>query len=35
MAPHCLGKPTDPGQTAGDNRRFAEGVPEWDRQPLA
>ena len=26
MEPHCLGKPTDPGRTGGDNRRFLEAV---------
>ncbi len=26
MAPHCLGKPTDPGRTGSDNRTFMEAV---------
>ena len=26
MEPHCLGKPTDPGRSGGDNRRFVEAV---------
>ncbi|TAN19193.1 MAG: IS5 family transposase [Rhizobiaceae bacterium] len=26
MEPHCLGKPTDPGRSGGDNRRFIEAV---------
>lgn len=26
MAPHCLGKPTDPGRTGGDGRMFLEAV---------
>lgn len=26
MEPHCLGKPTDPGRTGGDNRMFLEAV---------
>jgi transposase len=26
MEPHCLGKPTDPGRTGGDNRLFVEAV---------
>jgi len=26
MAPHCLGKPSDPGRSGGDNRRFVEAV---------
>jgi len=26
MGPHCLGKPTDPGRTGGDNRLFLEAV---------
>jgi transposase len=26
MAPHCLGKPGDPGRRGADNRRFVEGV---------
>jgi transposase len=26
MAPHCLGKPTDPGRSGGDNRLFVEAV---------
>jgi transposase len=26
MAPHCLGKPTDPGRTGSDNRMFLEAV---------
>src|SRR6185436_11307744 len=26
MEPYCLGKPTDPGRSGGDNRRFVEAV---------
>ena len=26
MEPHCLGKPSDPGRTGGDNRLFVEAV---------
>jgi transposase len=26
MAPHCLGKPTDPGRSGKDNRLFVEAV---------
>jgi transposase len=26
IAPFCLGKPTDPGQTGGDTRKFMEAV---------
>ena len=26
MEPHCLGKPTDPGRSGGDNRGFVEAV---------
>ena len=26
MAPHCLGKETDPGRSGGDNRLFLEAV---------
>src|ERR1700675_3227207 len=26
MEPHCLGKPTDPGRSGEDNRRFVEAV---------
>jgi transposase len=26
MEPHCLGKPTDPGRTGGNNRLFVEAV---------
>src|SRR5215203_1733949 len=26
MEPHCLGKPTDPGQSGGDNRLFVEAL---------
>ena len=26
MEPHCLGKPTDPGRSGGDNRVFLEAV---------
>jgi transposase len=26
MAPHCLGKKTDPGRSGGDNRLFVEAV---------
>ena len=26
MAPHCLGKPSDPGRSGGDNRLFVEAV---------
>jgi transposase len=26
MAPHCLGKPTDPGRTGSDGRMFLEAV---------
>ena len=26
MEPHCLGKPTDPGRSGSDNRRFFEAV---------
>ena len=26
MAPYCLGKPTDPGHSGSDNRRFVEAV---------
>ena len=26
MEPHCLGKPTDPGRTGGNNRLFIEAV---------
>ena len=26
MEPLCLGKPTDPGRTGGDNRLFLEAV---------
>ena len=26
MGPFCLGKPTDPGRSGGDNRLFAEAV---------
>ena len=26
IEPHCLGKPTDPGRTGGDNRLFLEAV---------
>ena len=26
MEPHCLGKPTDPGRSGSDNRRFIEAV---------
>ena len=26
MESHCLGKPTDPGRTGSDNRRFVEAV---------
>ena len=26
MEPHCLGKPSDPGRTGGDNRMFLEAV---------
>jgi hypothetical protein len=36
MEPFCLGKPTDPGRTGGDNRLFLEAVL-WDRahgQPM-
>jgi len=36
MAPHCLGKPSDPGRSGEDNRLFVEAVL-WiaHRQPLA
>ena len=27
MAPHCLGKPGDPGRRGRDNRLFVEAVP--------
>ena len=35
MEPHCLGKPTDPGRSGSDNRRFVERccVP-WRDLPL-
>ena len=26
MAPHCLGKPSDPGRSGGDSRLFVEAV---------
>lgn len=26
MEPHCLGKPTDPGRSGSNNRRFIEAV---------
>lgn len=26
MEPHCLAKPTDPGRSGSDNRRFVEAV---------
>ena len=26
MEPHCLGKPTDPGRSGSENRRFVEAV---------
>ena len=26
MAPHCLGKPGDPGRSGGDNRLFVEAI---------
>ena len=26
MAPHCRGKPSDPGRSGGDNRLFVEAV---------
>src|SRR6476659_8631526 len=26
MEPHCLGKPSDPGRSGSDNRRFVEAV---------
>jgi transposase len=26
IAPHCLGKPGDPGRSGSDNRRFIEAV---------
>lgn len=26
MEPHCLGKPSDPGRSGSDNRRFIEAV---------
>src|ERR1044071_9056555 len=26
MEPHCLGKPSDPGRSGTDNRRFVEAV---------
>lgn len=26
MEPHCLGKPTDPGRSGSDNRRFVAAV---------
>ena len=26
LEPHCLGKPTDPGRSGDDNRRFVEAV---------
>ena len=26
MEPHCLGKPSDPGRSGKDNRRFVEAV---------
>jgi hypothetical protein len=26
MEPHCLGKPTDPGRSGSNNRRFVEAV---------
>ena len=26
MEPHCLGKPSDPGRSSSDNRRFVEAV---------
>src|SRR6202795_4287695 len=26
MEPHCLGKPSDPGRSGGDNRLFVEAV---------
>ena len=26
MAPHCLGKSTDPGRSGGDNRLFIEAI---------
>ena len=26
MAPHCLGKPSDPGRSGGDNRLFIEAI---------
>lgn len=26
MAPHCLGKPSDPGRSGGNNRLFLEAV---------
>jgi transposase len=26
MAPHCLGKPGDPGRSGSDNRLFVEGI---------
>ena len=27
IEPHCLGKPTDPGRSGGDDRLFIEAVP--------
>ena len=36
MEPHCLGKPTDPGRSGSDNRRFVEAVLDRaDRKSLA
>lgn len=26
MEPHCLGKPSDPGRSGANNRRFVEAV---------
>src|SRR3712207_9130411 len=34
MAPHCLGKPGDPGRSGVNNRRFVEAVL-WNVRPGA
>jgi transposase len=31
MEPYCLGKPTDPGRSGSDNRRFVEAVLRADK----
>jgi hypothetical protein len=35
MEPHCLGKPTDPGRSGGDNRLFVEAVLWIVRTPTS